>query len=220
LSSRAWISRRSGSPHLIGRLSRGLRGLRKVGTIALARQPLELACDLFCLFCQRALARAATLAALTGNRLLTLALGLLLLTPGELAEFFTERVDLLVGLLLLRALGGLVLIRQLVHVLLEQLREIFRHRTGATATAAATAALLADLLLVLLLGLLQLRQRTLFGRQRLGCRLRLQLRFGRAHFLDRFRKQLGDPLERGIRLDEPAVHPADKSFDLLSQLRL
>ena len=60
-----------------------------------------------------------------GQRLLPLPLGFLLLAPRELAQLLHQRVDLLIGLLLLRALRGLVLVRQLVEILLEELREIF-----------------------------------------------------------------------------------------------
>ena len=67
---------------------------------------------------------AAALAHLSGQRLLALPLGFLLLPPRQLAQLLHERVHLLIGLLLLRALRGLVLIRQLVEVLLEQIREI------------------------------------------------------------------------------------------------
>ena len=60
-----------------------------------------------------------------GERLLPLALGFLLLPARELAQLFHQRVDLLIGLLLLRALRGLVLVRELVEILLEELGEIF-----------------------------------------------------------------------------------------------
>jgi hypothetical protein len=42
-------------------------------------------------------------------------------------------------LLLLRALRSLVLVRQLVEVLLEQVGEIFLHRSGSAAATSATA---------------------------------------------------------------------------------
>ena len=125
LSGAARISGRCRAPHGVGGLPHLLRGLREIGAIALARQPLELPRGFFGLLGQRALARAAALAALAGQRLLPLPLGFLLLPARELAQFFHQRVDLLIGLLLLRALRRLVLVRQLVEVLLEELGEIF-----------------------------------------------------------------------------------------------
>jgi hypothetical protein len=84
-----------------------LRGLRQIGPVPLARQPLELARGFFGLLGQCPLAGASALAHLTRERLLALALGLLLLAPRELAQFLHQRIDLLIGLLLLRALGRL-----------------------------------------------------------------------------------------------------------------
>jgi hypothetical protein len=133
------VARRRRPPHRVCRLPHLLGGLREVGPIALARKPLELARGLFGLFGERALAGAATLAALSGERLLALTLRFLLLAPRELAQLLHQRIDLLIGLLLLRALRGLVLVRQLVHILLEELGEIpetappppYRHRRAA-----------------------------------------------------------------------------------------
>ena len=125
LAGAARISRRRRAPHRIGGLPHLLRRLREIGSIALARQALELPRGFFGLFGQRTLARAAALAALARQRLLPLALGFLLLPARELAQFLHQRVDLLIGLLLLRALRGLVLVGQLVEILLEELGEIF-----------------------------------------------------------------------------------------------
>ena len=112
------------APHGVGGLPHLLRRLREIGTVALARQALELPRGFFGLLRQRALARAAALAALAGERLLPLPLGFLLLPARELAQLLHQRIDLLIGLLLLRALRGLVLVGQLVEILLEELGEI------------------------------------------------------------------------------------------------
>ena len=127
LTRGARIARRRRTPHRIGRLPHLLCGLREVGTIPLARQPLELSRGFFGLIGERALAGAAALTDLTGERLLPLPLGFLLLPSRELAQFLHQRVELLIRLLLLRALGGFVLIGELVEILLEELGEIFRH---------------------------------------------------------------------------------------------
>ena len=116
------------------RLARPARGR----DVALARQALEMSCRFFRLFRELALTRAAALAALTGERLLPLALGFLLLPAGQLAQLSISASNLPIRLLLLGALGGFVLVRELVEILLEELGEIFLHRSGATA-AAATA---------------------------------------------------------------------------------
>ena len=185
LSRAARIAGRRRAPHRVGGLPHLLRRLREIRTIALARQPLELPRRFFGLLGERALALAAALSALARERLLPLPLGFLLLPSRELAQLFHQRIDLLIGLLLLRALRRLVLVRELVEILLEEVREILLHRSGAAAATAAATALLAHLLLVLFFGLLQLLQRAILRRQRVGRRLRLQLSFGRASFLRR-----------------------------------
>src|SRR5689334_21398020 len=91
LTGTAWVAGRRRSPHCVGSLPRGLRGLREVGTIALARQALELPRRFFSLLGERALARAAALAALPRERLLALPLRFLLLPAGQLAQFFHQR---------------------------------------------------------------------------------------------------------------------------------
>ncbi len=216
----ARITGRCRAPHGVGGLPRGLSGLREIGTITLARQPLELSRRLFGLFGERALARAAALAALPGERLLPLALRFLLLPAGQLAQLFHQCVDLLIRLLLLRALRGFVLVCELVEILLEELGEIFLNRSGATAAATTASALLADLLLVFFLGPLQLRERAVLGLKCVRRSLCLQLSFGGAHLFNRFRQELRDAQKRRVRLDQPAVHAAHEALDLLAQLRL
>src|SRR5262249_24204904 len=151
-----------------------------------------------------ALAIAAALAHLPGHRLHPLPLGFLFLPAGELAQLFHQRVHLLVGLLLLRALRGFVLVGELVAILLGEIREGLGDGAGAPAPAAPTAALRSHLLFVLFLGFLELLQRAVLRRQRIVGRLGLELLLGRFHLGGRFRQQAGDLLERGIGLDQPA----------------
>ena len=126
-------------PHRIGRLPHLLRRLREIRTVALARELLELPRGFLRLVGKLPLAVAAALAHLAGQRLLALPLGFLLLAPRQLAQLLHHRIDLLVGLLLLRALRRLVLIGELVQILLEEVRQVLGDRTGA-APAATTAA--------------------------------------------------------------------------------
>src|SRR4029079_15800855 len=93
----------------------------RTGPLATARQLFELPCRFFRLFRQLTLRIAATLAELSGQRLLTLPFGFLFLAPRQLAELFHHRINLLVILLLGRVLGRFVLVRQPVEVLLEQI---------------------------------------------------------------------------------------------------
>ena len=220
LTGGARVSRRCRTPHRIGGLPHLLSGLRQVRTITLSRQPLELASGFLSLFGERALAGAASLADLPRKRLLTLTLRFLLLPSRELAQLLHQRVELLIGLLLLCALRCFVLIRELVEILLEQLRKIFRHGSGAAAATSASTALLAHLLLVFFFGLLKLLQRAVLRGQGVGRRLRLKLPFGSAHLLCGFRQQLGNPLERGIGLYQPAVHAGYETLDLLAKFGL
>ena len=68
-----------------------------------------------------------------------LPLGLLLLALGQLLQLLGQLVDLVVGLLLLRALAGLVLVLQLVQLELEEVGQVFRFIALAAAFAFATA---------------------------------------------------------------------------------
>ena len=220
LTGAARVSRRCRPPHRVGGLPHLLRRLRKIGTIAFARQALELTSGFFRLFRERALAGAAALAALPGECLLALPLGFLLLPSRKLAQLLHQRIDLLIGLLLLRALRRLVLIRQLVEVLLEQIGEILRHRSRSSAATAASAALLSDLFFVLFLSPLKLLKRAVLRRQRVRGGLCLKLGFRGAHFINGFRQQLRNLQECGVRLDQPAVHAAHEAFHLLPELGL
>ena len=189
--------------------------------LLLARQLLELPRGLFELVGELALARRrrrrrcccwpAAAAALP--------LGFLLLPPRELLQLLGELVDLLVAALLLGALLHLVLVRELVELELEQVREILRQLALAAAAATAAAAL-AHLHLVVLLGVLQQLQRALLGRERFLRLLRLEVAFGRLHLGRRLRQRLGDLLERRIDDADARLHLADELLDLRAQLRL
>ena len=221
LGRRRRVAIRRRPPHRVGRVAQLARRLRQIGAVLLARQLLEPACGFFDLLRQRPLLTVAAAAALlAGQRPLPLALGLLLLPPRQLAQLLHQLVDLLVGVLLLGALRGLVLVGDLVELHLEEIRELLRRRALPAAAAAPAAALHADLHFVLFFGLLQDLQRLLLGLER-ALRIRgAQLAFRRVHRRHRLRQQLGDLLERGILLDQPAVHARQQSFDLLAQLRL
>ena len=150
-----------------------------------------------------------------------LPLGFLLLPARQLAQLLRQRVDLLVGLLLVGALRGLVLVGHLVELELEQVGEVVRrsnprrrlrrHPAGGwsapesrtllrpSADAAAPAAPAAT---------------------RSSGFCACSCRFGGAHLLGRLRQNLGDPLERRVGLDQPAVHAAHQALHLLPQPRL
>src|SRR5205807_4031023 len=104
--------------------------------------------------------------ALARLRHAALPLELLLLPARELLQLLDELIDLLIALLLLGALLHLVLVRELVELELEQIREVLGQRAVLAAAASAAALLLRHLQLVLLLLLLQQLQRTRLGRQR------------------------------------------------------
>src|ERR1019366_3968878 len=123
-------------------------------------------------------------AAVAGLGHAPLPLHLLLLPPRQLLQLLDHLIDLLIALLLAGALLHLVLVRQLVELELEEIREVFGHRALTTAAAAPAALLLRHLELVLLLGVLQQLQRALLRRERAVRLLRLQLTLGRLH-LDR-----------------------------------
>ena len=127
----------------------------------------------------------------------SLALGFLFLPPRQLLQLLEQFVDLLVGLLLLRALRGLVLVGHLVELELEEVSQVLGH--GTAAATAAPAALLAahlHLRLVLFLGVLQNLQRLLFRLERALRIGLLQLRLGVLHLRDGLRQQIGNLLER------------------------
>jgi len=146
--------------------------------------------------------------------------GFLLLTTGQFLQLLDQLVDLAIAALLLGALLHLVLIRQLVHLELEQVGEVVGERALLAAAATAAALLLRDLQLVLLLGVLQQLQRALLRRQR-GIGLhRLEVGLGRLHFLRRLGQRLGDLVVGGIDRAEARLQLADELFDLIAQLRL
>ena len=109
-----------------------------------------------------------------------IALRLLLLALGQLAQPLERGVDLVVRLLLLAALHGLVLVLQLVQLQLEQVGQLLR--VHALAAAALAFAAEADLDVAEGgLRALQVLERALLGRQRLLGLLRLELPAGGRH---------------------------------------
>src|SRR4029453_1597876 len=149
---------------------------------------------LFDLLGERTLLISTSGTRLPGLGATTLTLGLLLLATRQLLQLLEQRVEFLVGLLLLRALRGLVLVRHLVELELEQIGKVLRHRVLAAATAATLTAHL-DLPLVLFFRLLQNLQRFLFGLERALRIGLLQFRFGVLHFRHGLRQQVSDLLE-------------------------
>ena len=148
-----------------------------------------------------------------------LALDFLLLPACELLQFLREFVHLLVAALLLGALLHLVLVRELVELELEQIREILGELVLGAAAAPAAAAL-THLHLVVLFGVLQQLQRALLRRQRFLRLLRLEVAFGGFHFRGRFRQRVGDGFESRIDHADTRLKLADELVHLRAQLRL
>ena len=189
LCRRIGIAARRRTPHRIGRFACLTRRFLQLRPLFLAGQPLESPRRFFGLFGKRALLRTATAAAaLTLERAPTLTLGLLLLASRQLLQLLEQLVDLAIVLLLRRLIGGLVAIRHLVELLLEDLRQLLLHRSAATTAAATLLTADADLRLVLFLGLLQDLQRLVLWRQRLIRACRAQPAFRVLHRGDGLRQ--------------------------------
>ncbi len=146
--------------------------------LQLARRFLELLGEL----ALRVAAVAAAGSGLTGLQRAPLTLDLLLLPPRELLQLLDHLIDLLIALLHLGALLHLVLVRELVELELEKVREVLGHL--AAATTAASTLLHRDLHFVGLFGVLQNLQRALLGQQRFVGLDRFEIRFGRLHLVD------------------------------------
>jgi len=195
-------------PHRVRRVLQLLHGVvQLLALLLVARQLLQLPLHLLHLLGELAL-RGARVArsALARLRHAALPLELLLLPARELLQLLDELIDLLIALLLLGALLHLVLVRELVELELEQIREVLGHRVVAAASAAA-ALLLRHLQLVLLLGLLQQLQRTLLGRERAVGLHAFQLGLGGFHLFGRFRQHFGDLVVGRIDRAEPRATP-------------
>ena len=207
-------------PHGLRRVAHLLGRVRQILTLLLARQLLQPPRGLLEFVGELTLAAAATAAAvlLARGRHPALTLGFLLLAPREVLQLLGEFVHFLVARLLLGALLHLVLVRELVELELEQVREIFGEL--ALAAAATAAATLANLHLVILLGVLQQLQRALLGRERFLRLLRLEVAFGRLHLGRRLRQRLGDGLEARIHDADARLELADQFVHLRAQLRL
>src|SRR5262249_10308026 len=110
--------------------------------------------------------------------------------------------------------------RELVEIHPEDLRQLARDLAAASTAAAATPALHGDLRLVFLLRPLQVLQRAILRRQGAVGADRRKLALGHLHLGNRLGQELGDPLERRLRFQDPARHARDQTFDLLAQPRL
>ena len=205
-------------PHRVGGVLELARRLRQALVGLHARELLQAPRLLFHLIGERAL----VLGAAPGGSLRAvgealLALGLLLLAPGQLAQALERLVDLLVGLLALAALYALVLVLELVELQFEEIREVVRAGPAAPASA-APALLLAHLHLVVerfraqqvLERLLLLGKRAL----RVGG---VEPLHGGLHLLHRLRQQLGDLLELGIAHHAPVVEARHQGRDLVAK---
>ena len=118
---------RAGAAHRVGRILQAAGGLLHRGRGLLAREPLEAAGQLLGLLGELALRPAAGPAQVgRAAGLATHALALLLLPLRQLAQPLEGGVHLVVGLLLLAALDGLVLVLELVQLQLEQIGQLLR----------------------------------------------------------------------------------------------
>src|SRR5262249_29483962 len=131
-----------GLTHLTGRIAELTRGVGEVLPWLLTRQLFELARGFLELLRELALVVGAQAAA--GRALLHPGrpLGFLLLALPHFLELVGELVDLLVARLLVGALLHFVLVRELVHLELEQVGKVLRLLLAATTAAATTALLL------------------------------------------------------------------------------
>ena len=150
------------------------------------------------------------------------ALVLLLETRSEALELIGRLIDLLIRLLLLfpTALHALVLVAQLLTIELEEVGEVLRALSGATATTSATAH--ADTHIPEhRLGALQLLERALLRRQR---RLRVtvgELLLRRVHDRRRLVQDLRDLGEIAVACRDPAIDDASRElFGLAAQFLL
>ena len=151
----------------------------------------------------------------------TLPLGLLLLTARELLQLLDQLVDVVVGLLLLPATDGLVLILELVELELEQVGKILGRLLPTTATATLLILLLGYVSLVRLLSLLKEAQRGLLVGQRVAQLLRREVLLRLGHRLDRLRQDGGHVPEAGIGSRQPPVlHALQECRDLFLQSSL
>src|SRR5262249_52998077 len=129
---RAAVARsiRRRAPHRVRRLLELPDRVVDVAALLLARELLQLPRRLLELFGELPLRVRAVTAArrrLSGLQRAALPLDLLLLASGELLQLLDHLVDLLIALLHLGALLHLVLVRELVELELEQVREVLGH---------------------------------------------------------------------------------------------
>jgi hypothetical protein len=188
--------------------------------LLVTRELLELPRGFFRFFRERPLGRAGSArAALSRLRHPALPLHFLLLPACQLLQFLDELIDLLVAALLFGALLHLVLVRELVQLELEQIRQVVGER-ALLAAATAAALLLRHLQFVFLLGVLKQLERALLRRQRRVSLHRLQIGLGGLHLLGGLGERLGDLVVRRIHRAQACLQLADQLFDLIAKLRL
>ena len=146
-----------------------------------------------------------------------LPLRFLLLPARQLPEPLHQRIDLVVGGLLLSALHRLVLVLQLVELELEQIGQILGRVLPAAAATAATAALLDTNLVIGLFGPLQLLQGALLGRQRRVDVLFLERALRRPHLFRGPRQDRENRAKSRVGGHDAAVHPPHQGLHLLAQ---
>ena len=113
--------------------------LRQLRPVFLARQLFEPPRGFLGLFRQRSLLIPAAAPGLhAGSHAPPLRLRFLFLAPRQLLQLLHELIELLIGVLIARALSRFVLVRHTIELELEQIGQILSHR-ALTATAAATA---------------------------------------------------------------------------------
>ena len=217
IRSRFVPSRRSRFPHRVGGVLKLARSLHQPLVRLHARELLQAARLLLDLVRERAL----ILGTPTGRSLgavgqALLALGLLLLTPCQLAQALQSLVDLFVRLLHFPTLHALVLVLELVQLQFEEVGQVFG--TGAATTATAATLLLTHLdLVVERLGPQQVLERLLFLGERTSRIGGVQPLHGGLHLLAGPRQQGGDLIELGIPRDTPVVEARDQGRDLLAK---
>ncbi len=220
-------------PHVVRRFlqptGRVLQVLARLSLpLGFAGQLLELPRRALGFIRQLTLARSAALATLLqAPGLPLLLLGLLQLPARQLTQLLGKLVHLLLLLsallaALLGALLRLVLIRVAVLLELEQIGQLFGHRSAtATAPAATAAALLADFKLVELLGLLQELQCAVLRRQGVLGLVGLQQSLCLAHLLGGLGQQVGDLADvLGRAGAQPLAHLLHEFIDFRAELAL
>ena len=164
---------------------------------------------------------AATSRTLLRLRPSSLPFSLLLLPPRELLQLLDQLVDLVVGLLLLPATDGLVLVLELVELEFEEVGKVFGRLLPGASSAPLLILFLLHVALVGLLSLLKEAQRGLLVGQCSAQLLRREILLRLAHRLHRLREDGGHVSEAWICARQPTVfHALQECADLLLQSSL